>query len=239
MDTPNISTEDEEQLIEVVSPEQAAREIENRASFKRRLSTLSEEQMMLVDTAYDQSKEAMRPFLRETGERSFEHARRVSLIMIDELRILYPNFIIACLLHDTVEDSGMYANIHEAMSVWQKTARFRLSRLFNDEVADDVIALTTPKKNDIDVLTKEQGHQIYMDGLYQAPPRVILAKMCDRTDNLRTLAGTRREKQVKIVTETRNEYLELFKRVLEEFKSEGEYLFAEIQKAMDALNVPA
>ena len=235
-----METEDnyDENLIEVISPERATIEIENRKKFKERLSKLPEDQIMLVDTAYDQSKEAMRPFLRQTGERSFEHARRVALIMIDELGILYPNFIIDCLLHDTIEDSAIYGNLKERMPVWKNTARFRLSRLFNPEVADDVITLTTPKPNGMDVMTKEEAHEIYMNGLASAPLRVLLVKMCDRTDNLRTLAGTPREKQIKIVNETRQQYMSLFQDVLQEFSSEGVYLIDQMQTEMGKLNVP-
>jgi (p)ppGpp synthase/HD superfamily hydrolase len=99
-------------------------EKEDRDSFHRRITCFTEHEFELIDFAYDLAKEAHRGQIRKDGERYFEHARAVALILMDECKIMDVNMIITTLLHDTVEDSPLFCNATKAHSVWKQKAFF-------------------------------------------------------------------------------------------------------------------
>ena len=225
-------------VIEVTeSRPDAKEEKENRVSFLRRLKGLPEDTIKVIDFAYDLGKEAHRTQKRDTGERYFEHLREVALILIDECGLKDPDLISICLLHDSGEDSPIFGNATEAYSKWKETAHFRLSRVFNPEVAEGVILLTKPKVDGREIGTKEEAHRMYLAGLSSAKLKLVLVKMADRLHNLRTLSGTTPEKQRRITKETREVYLPLFQGVLSEYPTEGQHLLDEMEKAMTDLEV--
>lgn len=131
---------------------------ENRAMFLERLQDMPEEVVESINFAYDLSKEAHRPQKRETGERYFEHPRSVALILMDECKIKDPDIISAALLHDSVEDSSMFAKTSRPYSRWRHVARFRLGKSFNPEVAEIVIALTKPQVDGEEIRLKDEAH---------------------------------------------------------------------------------
>ena len=234
------SSEVGEEVIRIINPEEEqykTQDLENRASFLKRLEGLSQETINIIDFAYDLGKEAHRPQRRDTGERYFEHLRAVALILIDECHIKDPNLIIAALLHDSVEDSAIFGNATQAYSKWKEVTRFRLGKIFNSEVAEIVIVLTKPKVDGQEIQTKEAAHHLYIEHLSLAPAKIILAKMADRLHNLRSLPGTKPEKQRRIVTETKAIYFPLFQKVLAEYPIEGQYLLNEMEKAIAKLEV--
>jgi (p)ppGpp synthase/HD superfamily hydrolase len=184
--------------------------LENRETFQTRIVGLSQTQRMLIDFAYDMAKESHRPQLRDDGGRYFEHTREVPIIIMDETGLIHSGIIIEGLLHDSPEDSPLFANRTLPFSVWKKTAYFRLSRNFGGTVANNIIALTKPIPDGVEIFTKEQADKIYMLGLEFGGPRVMLNKAADRLHNLRTLPATTLEKQQKIIKETEEKYIPLF-----------------------------
>jgi (p)ppGpp synthase/HD superfamily hydrolase len=169
---------------------------------------------MDIDMAYDLAKEAHRRFMREGGERYFEHVRAVALILADECDVTEPDIIISSLLHDTIEDTPMFGNILLPENEWRKTARYRLKKMFNHRVADTVIALTKPriigKKTKI---KRRIQHQKYANQLLHGTPEAAIIKMADRLHNLRTLRGTSLQKQKKQIEETKKFLIPLFKKI--------------------------
>lgn len=209
---------------------------ENRQKFLNRLSSLPSEQIQLIDFAYDITKEAHRSQNRDSGERYFEHPRSVSLILIDELRILDPNMIIASEFHDTGEDTPIFGNITKGYYQWERTATFRISKVANPQVAEYVIGLTKPKVDNIDFFSKDEAHDFYINRLKKSPPEIILLKMCDRLHNLRSLAGTSPEKQIKTCKETTNVYLPIFELTKEKYPNEYQYLIGQMRQEITKYN---
>lgn len=232
--------DESEGIVQVINPVEEKYEkqdLENRASFLKRLEGMPREVISTIDFAYDLGKEAHRPQRRDTGERYFEHLRAVVLILIDECKMKDPDLITAALLHDSVEDSAIFGNATQAYSKWKEVAHFRLSKVFNSQVAEMVITLTKPKVDGQELKTKDEAHHLYIENLSNAPAKIILAKMADRLHNLRSLPGITPEKQRRIVAETKEIYFPLFQKVLAEFPTEGQYILNEMEKAITKLGV--
>ena len=64
----------------------------------RLIGKATDEQMRLIMKAYRFAKEAHRGQLRDGGGRYFEHPKAVALILMDEMKIMDKDMIIACLL---------------------------------------------------------------------------------------------------------------------------------------------
>lgn len=200
---------------------------ETRQKFLNRLKELPQEDILNIDLAYDLAKESHRPQQRDSGERYFEHVRSVALILIDECKILDPNLIISALLHDTIEDSPIFGNATKKYSEWKPVASYRLSKIFNSQVSEHVITLTKPKED----------KEIYLDNLKKASPETILIKMCDRLHNLRSLAGTTPEKQIKTCKETIEKYFSIFELVKEKYPIQHQYLITQMNQEIKKFNL--
>ncbi|QQS23297.1 bifunctional (p)ppGpp synthetase/guanosine-3',5'-bis(diphosphate) 3'-pyrophosphohydrolase [bacterium] len=230
--------EDTEVIITLVDPEEKEYEIadqENREKFLKRLEGMREDEVLMIEDAYDSGKEAHRPQRRDSGERYFEHVRSVAIILMDEAGVRDPDLIISALLHDSVEDSALFANRTKAHSDWVKTASYRLSKKFNPRVAKMVITLTKPSVDGVELKTKEEAHHFYIDNLSEADPETIMVKMGDRLHNLRSLTNNTKEKQLKTIKETREVYWPIFKKVLEKYPEAGQHLLGEMEKQMAEL----
>lgn len=161
------------------------RAAENRTTFFARINRLfaqSDWRYRLIKKAYDLAKDEFRHIYRENGERYFEHLRRVTIIGIDYLYITKWQIIVACLLHDIVEDIPSWT-----------IERVRLE--FGDEVAVLVDWMTKIDKD------------VYHERFVNAPREFFLIKMADRLDNLLTLWDCSREKVARKIAETEKYYL--------------------------------
>lgn len=166
--------------------------MEDKAAFFARLRPmLAPSDLTRVRGAYYLAKYGHRAQVRKElgpdGEplRYFEHVRRVAIILMDEAHVFDPNLVITALLHDAMEDTE---DIDGAV----------IEAFFGPVVARHVRILTKDPK---------EG---YVKRLWAADSDTILAKACDRLDNLRTLKGTSPEFQAKQLKETRDVYLPLF-----------------------------
>jgi GTP diphosphokinase / guanosine-3',5'-bis(diphosphate) 3'-diphosphatase len=167
----------------------------------------------LIEGAYRMAKEAHRKQKRDDGSRYFDHPRRVSLILMIELKIGDWESCVSCLLHDVREDSFM-------LQAWT------IRRLFGKEVLRSLGLLTKdPKEGYLDRL------------IHFGEIRDWIVKLCDRLDNMRTLEGCPPEKRQKQVDETRKHYLPLADDLIEKLpegqKWRGIYLKKEIELCCD------
>lgn len=124
--------------------------------------------------------------------RYFEHVRRVAIILMDEMKIMDRDMIIAALLHDAVEDT-------------QDLTPELLEHSFGNNVITIIKLLSkVPKEGYHDRLSNCKNWQ------------VLAIKACDRLDNLRSLMipGTTLEFQKKQVEETKKYYFPLFNQLL-------------------------
>ena len=220
---------DFEKLLEITEKTEVD---EDRERFLERIKDFPEEEQMLVDAAYDLSKESHRPQRRDSGERYFEHTRETALIIMDECQVRDPDLIISMLLHDAIEDSATFGNRLLAYSIWEKTAKFRLGRFFNKRVANIVVSLTKPKEDGEEIENIEKANEFYLNNLEKAGPDSILLKMADRLHNLRSLSSTTPEKQQRIVKETKEKYWHIFQEVLDKYPKEGSYLLDQMNTEM-------
>jgi guanosine-3',5'-bis(diphosphate) 3'-pyrophosphohydrolase len=164
----------------------------------------------LIRRAYDYSELAHREQTRRSGEPYFVHPSRVAGIIAD-LKLDTAS-VCAGLLHDVVEDT--LASIDD------------LSRDFGAEVAGLVDGVT--KLGQINFTSREDRQAENFRKMVVAMAkdlRVLLVKLCDRLDNMRTLQYMTPEAQERIARETLEIYAPLASRLgIQSIKSELENL---------------
>lgn len=164
----------------------------------------------LIQRAYDFSYRAHQGQLRKSGDPYFIHPASVAGI-ITELKLDTAS-ICAGLLHDVVEDTLSSLNDVE--------------REFGGEVANLVDGVT--KLSKINFTSKEDRQAENFRKMVVAMARdirVLLVKLCDRVDNMRTLQHMKPEAQERIARETMEIYAPLANRLgIQAFKSELEDL---------------
>ncbi|WEK37547.1 MAG: bifunctional (p)ppGpp synthetase/guanosine-3',5'-bis(diphosphate) 3'-pyrophosphohydrolase [Candidatus Pseudobacter hemicellulosilyticus] len=141
----------------------------------------------LVRTAFAMAAEAHKTMRRKSGEPYILHPLAVARICVEEIGLGVRSTICA-LLHDTVEDTDITLE--------------DIEREFGSEIARIVDGLTKIA-NVIDVNGSQQAENFKKILLTLTDdPRVILIKLSDRLHNMRTLDSMKREKQLKIASET-------------------------------------
>ncbi len=125
---------------------------------------------------------------RDDGTPYIEHPIRVAEFTLKykvskNASMLY----MAALLHDSIEDT--YVSYRE------------LCERFSEEVASIVMELSTAK---FAPLWLDGGKAEYLSKkMINMTKYALLIKLCDRLDNLNTLSGCKKEKQVRVVNETK------------------------------------
>ena len=164
----------------------------------------------LIRTAFEMAAEAHKTMRRKSGEPYILHPLAVAKICVEEIG-LGVRSTICSLLHDTVEDTDITIEDVE--------------REFGNEISKIVDGLTKIS-NVIDVNASQQAENFKKILLTLTDdPRVILIKLADRLHNMRTLDSMKREKQLKISSETVYVYAPLAHRMgLYNIKTEMEDL---------------
>src|SRR4030081_2571526 len=153
-------------------------------SLKPKLKTGDKE---LLRTAFEMAAEAHKTMRRKSGEPYILHPLAVARICSEEIGLGVRSTICA-LLHDVVEDTDISLE--------------DIERDFGSEIARIVDGLTKIS-NVIDVNASQQAENFRKILLTLTDdPRVILIKLADRLHNMRTLDTMKREKQLKISSET-------------------------------------
>ncbi len=141
----------------------------------------------LVRVAFEMAADAHKTMRRKSGEPYILHPLAVARICVEEIGLGVRSTICA-LLHDTVEDTDITLEDVE--------------REFGNEITRIVDGLTKIS-NVIDVNASQQAENFKKILLTLTDdPRVILIKLADRLHNMRTLDSMKREKQLKISSET-------------------------------------
>ena len=182
---------------------------------------------LLVRKAFEVALEAHKEMRRKSGEPYIFHPIAVARICAEEIG-LGTTSIVCALLHDVVEDTDLSLEDIEGM--------------FGERVAKIIDGLT--KITGI----SEQGTSMQAENFRKMlltlsdDVRVILIKLADRLHNMRTLSAMKRDKQLKIASETLYLYAPLAHRLgLNMIKTELEDLglkytepeiFANIEKKL-------
>ncbi|MCC6288649.1 MAG: bifunctional (p)ppGpp synthetase/guanosine-3',5'-bis(diphosphate) 3'-pyrophosphohydrolase [Chitinophagaceae bacterium] len=141
----------------------------------------------LIRLAFEMAAEAHKTMRRKSGEPYILHPIAVARICAEEIGLGVRSTICA-LLHDTVEDTDLTLEDVE--------------RAFGGEIARIIDGLTKIS-NVVDTNTTQQAENFKKILLTLTDdPRVILIKLADRLHNMRTLDSMKREKQLKISSET-------------------------------------
>ncbi len=197
---------------------------ENRESFFARLEPhLAPSSLLDIQLAYTLAKFGHRAQTRkELGEdgqpeRYFEHPRRVTLILLDELKIHEPELVVAALLHDGIEDT-------------RDLTPEMIEHCFGRDVVTIVKTLSkTPK----------EGYLERFEASVDWRPYVI--KACDRLDNLRSLPGCTPAFVRKQCVETEEKYYPLFYRMIDltpiGYQQRVARLFQEVRAAKRAAEI--
>ncbi len=141
----------------------------------------------LLRVAFEMAAEAHKTMRRKSGEPYILHPLAVAQICVDEIGLGIRSTICA-LLHDTVEDTDITLE--------------DVQREFGTEIAKIVDSLTKISSV-MDTNTSQQAENFKKILVTLTDdPRVILIKLADRLHNMRTMDSMKREKQLKISSET-------------------------------------
>ncbi len=149
-----------------------------------------EEDALLLRKAFELATEAHKDMRRKSGEPYIYHPIAVAQIAVEEMGLGNTSAICA-LLHDTVEDTEVTLE--------------DIDRIFGKKIARIIDGLTKISSV-IDYnnnSTSDQAENFRKILLTLSDDvRVILVKLADRLHNMRTLDAMKREKQMKIASET-------------------------------------
>ncbi len=158
-----------------------------------------DDDMSLVQRAYDYAEKAHANQVRKSGDPYFSHPVAVAVILTDLM--LDATTIAAGLLHDCVEDvEGCTLDV--------------VREQFGDEVALLVDGVT--KLSQLNFANREEAQAETLRKMFLAMAkdiRVVLIKLADRLHNMRTLKYQKPERQVPIARETLDIYAPLAHRL--------------------------
>ena len=159
---------------------------------------LSQEEIEQVWDAYRYSADAHQGQTRKSGEPYITHPVAVACILA-KLHLDVPT-LLAALLHDVVEDTGIPIT--------------ELSERFGQQVADLVEGLTKLDKIELQTAVQAQAENVRKMLLAMSQDvRVILVKLADRLHNMQTLDVMKPAKQKRISHETLDIYAPIANRL--------------------------
>lgn len=185
--------------------------IEERANhvFEVMAKRVSTSDLKRIIEAFELAREAHANQKRKTGEPYILHPIAVANIAAEEL-MLGANPVIACFLHDVVEDTSYTFDDIRAR--------------FGEDVVFLVRVVTKKPTHDYELSKQLDNYRQLLHSM-QYDIRAILVKLADRLHNMRTLASMKPEKQMKIAGETDYFYAPLANRLgLYNIKTELENL---------------
>lgn len=205
-------------------------DVENRAKFFQRTELFSEIDQLKTRISYDQAKVSHQHQERDSGERHFEHARAVALILYDECGLQTPDFFIGGVLHDTGEDNTLWGSMQGmTYSQWVSEARARMNLVyFPLDVADPVLEVTKPKVDGIEIKDESEVLPAYVEQLRKAGPRGKVIKLADILHNSRTLGYRKPHKQIEVAGKNLYQYLPVLREGRGEYEEATNWMIAEI-----------
>jgi guanosine-3',5'-bis(diphosphate) 3'-pyrophosphohydrolase len=161
-------------------------------------SYLPSAQVQQVRRAYYYSEQAHDGQTRRSGEPYVTHPLAVAGILADQK--LDHHSLIAALLHDVIEDTGISKNA--------------LAEQFGDTVADLVDGVSKLTQIEFTSKAEAQAENFQKMAMAMAKDiRVILVKLADRLHNMRTLGVLKPEKRRRIARETLEIYAPIANRL--------------------------
>jgi GTP pyrophosphokinase len=171
---------------------------------------MDKDDRLLIRKAFDLALDAHKGMRRKSGEPYIYHPLAVAQIVVTEVG-LGPTSVVCALLHDVVEDTEITLD--------------DIRQMFGEKVASIIDGLT--KISGVFDQTSSLQAENFRKMLLTLSDdvRVILIKLSDRLHNMRTLDSMKRDKQLKIASETLYLYAPLAHRLgLNAIKTELEDL---------------
>ncbi len=181
-----------------------------RALLRSLRNTISKQEKKVIREAFELAMESHKDMRRKSGEPYIIHPLAVAQIVSEEMGLDVTS-IVCAFLHDVVEDTDVTLE--------------EIEQRFNKETAKIVDGLT--KISGIFDMNSSIQAENFRKLLLTLNDdiRVILVKLADRLHNMRTLDSLRRDKQLKIASETSYLYAPLAHRMgLYKIKTEMEDL---------------
>mgnify|MGYP000349561827 FL=1 len=160
-------------------------------------SNLTKEDKKMIRQAYEIAVQAHSKQRRKSGEPYILHPIEVARICAEEIG-LGPTAVVAALLHDVVEDTDVSLD--------------DIKKQFGDKICRLVDGLTKLDSSYNSENPQAENFKKVLSTL-NSDVRVVLIKMADRLHNMRTLGSMKREKQLKIASETSYIYAPLAHRL--------------------------
>ena len=160
-------------------------------------SNLTKEDKEMIRQAYEIAVQAHSKQRRKSGEPYILHPIEVARICAEEIG-LGPTAVVAALLHDVVEDTDVSLD--------------DIKKQFGDKICRLVDGLTKLDSSYNSENPQAENFKKVLSTL-NSDVRVVLIKMADRLHNMRTLGSMKREKQLKIASETSYIYAPLAHRL--------------------------
>ena len=155
--------------------------------FLDKLKQVNHQDFDLIKKAVDFGKRAHETQTRKKGDLFFNHPIRVATRALDYNLDATP--IIACLLHDVIEDTGV--------------TKAQISRRFGRTVADLVDGVSKLTEIEFESKAEQQAESFQKMTLAMSRDiRVVLVKLADRLHNMRTLGYMPDHKRKRIAQET-------------------------------------
>lgn len=169
-------------------------------------------EVIMVSHAYWLAKQVHREQVRDSGERYFEHCRRVALSLA-ELASVTADDIVLAFLHDCIEDGFMPPGM--------------LRVLFGDEMAHATATISKSipvfDEHFLTVISRRKKNlEDYFFGIARAPVFVRQVKCSDRLDNLRSMGVWTLGRKRKYVIETEIHILPLARDIDSELRTQLE-----------------
>ena len=181
-----------------------------RKLLKQAKFSQSKEDVLRIRKAFDIANESHKGVRRKSGEAYIFHPLEVALIIAEEIG-LGTTSIVCALLHDVVEDTDL--TIEDIDSYFGPTEARIIDGLTKIEEVFE-------RESSIQAVNFRKIILTLADDI-----RVVLVKLADRLHNMRTLGSMRKDKQLKIASETLYIYAPLAHRLgLHKLKSELEDL---------------
>jgi (p)ppGpp synthase/HD superfamily hydrolase len=125
---------------------------------------------------------------RDSGEPYYSHTIEVAYMLSDYL--FDTEALVVAILHDVIEDTDLDREL--------------LSKIFSDEIADQVYDLSRIKEEGgVKISSAAMLEKLWLEGKY----RLLIIKQFDRLHNMQTISAKSEEKMRAIALETMNNFV--------------------------------
>ena len=192
----------------------------NRAEFFTLVSDRPTTELSRIQLAYWLAKNAHRPYLRDSGERYFEHPRGVAVSLISH-GFKKTDFIVTGLLHDVIEDTNTpWTALVDLFGpeTWQHLETLARYMPLFDPVTGQMVG------------RYKKTIEEYYAKINKAVDLVKIVKCADRLHNLQTCSVWEAGRKIRYIGETEQYVLPLAHDLRLAYEQELEAILSDLKK---------